>query len=136
MIRIGALALLAGCGGAIGVVLEGGEKLNPTREGKATPVNVSLFQLKSDTAFGRADFEDLWRRDAETLKDDRLEKIEKTLFPGQELKFEIKKKDGAWFIGVFGAFSDPSKGPWKYLVSLEKESEVRLRLDEHRIEKK
>ncbi len=57
--------------------------LNPIATGRASPVVVRVFELKSDAEFSAADFYALYEREKETLGSSLLSRQEYVLKPGQ-----------------------------------------------------
>src|SRR4051794_17029406 len=58
------------------------DRLNASA-GQGRPVQVRLYQLKSDARLQSAKFEDVWQNDAATLATDLVKVDEYTLFPGE-----------------------------------------------------
>lgn len=68
------LTLLAvtGCSRTATLQLRGTAPLNLNEAGESTPVDVRIYQLKSDAGFRKAAFEKLWTKDKETLGEELL----------------------------------------------------------------
>src|SRR5215212_9665465 len=58
------------------------DRLNASA-GQGRPVQVRLYQLKSDARLQSAKFEDVWQNDVATLATDLVKVDEYTLFPGE-----------------------------------------------------
>jgi type VI secretion system VasD/TssJ family lipoprotein len=65
-------ALLAGCSRTATLQFHGTAPLNLNEAGESTPVDVRIYQLRSDKAFRKAAFEKLWTKHKEALGDDML----------------------------------------------------------------
>lgn len=63
---------MAGCSRTATLQLRGTAPLNLNENGESTPVDVRIYQLKSDARFRKAVFEKLWTKDADALGDDLL----------------------------------------------------------------
>lgn len=67
-----AAIVIAGCSRTATLQLRGMAPLNLNETGESTPVDVRIYQLKSDARFRKAAFEKLWTKDEEALGDERL----------------------------------------------------------------
>ena len=106
------IAALTGCGSAapkpspIEGQLIAGAGVNPDAAGRASPVQVRLYQLKADSQFAAADFMALYRTDESALGEDLLAKDEFTLRPGDETPYAGEIDHETRFIGAFAGFRD------------------------------
>lgn len=106
------LAALAftGCSRTATLQLRGTAPLNLNEAGESTPVDVRIYQLKSDAHFRKAAFEKLWTKDKETLGDDLLaERKTVSVLPGgagePTAKVELGElATGTNFIGVMAMY--------------------------------
>lgn len=119
-----ALSLLSACGSAppkptvIDAAVEAAADLNPDSRGRASPVVVRLFELKSDAAFNRADFFSLWDREAQTLGADQLAREELQLRPGERKRFERALQPDTRHVAVIAAFRDLERARWRGSVAV------------------
>jgi type VI secretion system VasD/TssJ family lipoprotein len=67
-----AAVMVTGCSRTATLQLRGTAPLNLNEAGESTPVDVRIYQLRSDKAFRKAAFEKLWTKDKEALGDDLL----------------------------------------------------------------
>jgi type VI secretion system VasD/TssJ family lipoprotein len=74
----------------VGVSVIASPRINPTELGCPRPVQLRIYQLKQETRMLNASFEDIWKKDKETLADDFVNVTETTVYPDsrQEVKFE------------------------------------------------
>jgi type VI secretion system protein VasD len=80
--------------------------INPDENKRSSPVFVRLYELKSPTVFQKADFIDLYERDAVILGADFVNKqVLKPLPPGVNRTDNFVLKNGATTIGLYVEFS-------------------------------
>ncbi|MBS0543086.1 MAG: type VI secretion system lipoprotein TssJ [Proteobacteria bacterium] len=118
------LSLLSACGSAqpkptvIEAAVEAAGDLNPDSRGRASPVVVRLFELKSDAAFNRADFFSLWDRETQTLGADQLAREELQLRPGEHKSFERTLQPDTRHVAVIAAFRDLERARWRCAITV------------------
>lgn len=110
--------LLAGCAAkpvetGLSVVLAAGPDTNPDARGRASPLAVRLYVLRSTAAFEGADFFSLYERDAATLGPEMLRRDELLLRPGEGQTLALKLPPEARAIGVVAAFRDLDRARWR-----------------------
>ncbi len=99
--------------------------VNPNDLGEPTPVDLKVYQLKSETEFTRASFDDLWT-DAKGALVDSLSGAEKVIScaPGdgveQPIELDIKLDAGVEFIGLMGCFQGRREGAERRKLCLAK----------------
>jgi type VI secretion system protein VasD len=91
----------------------GGADQNPDRAGQPATVAVKLFQLKSNTAFERADVFALIEREQQTLGADGLGSEQFVIRPGETRTVTRELKPGAQFIGTVVLFRDIDRARWR-----------------------
>lgn len=110
------------------IVLQGtlvaSEDSNPNREGRASPVTVVIYQLKSAEAFSSGDFFNLYQADSGMLGADLIQRTDMQIQPGQSLEIASKFDPETNYIGVLAAFRDIDSAQWRAVVAL---PEKRLR---------
>lgn len=87
--------------------------LNPDQTGRASPVVVRVFELKSDAEFTAADFYALYEREKETLGSSLLSRQEYVLRPGQKDELWLPVPRNTAYIGVIAAFRDIRSAKWR-----------------------
>ncbi len=80
--------------------------LNPDPTGRASPVVVRVFELKSDAEFAAADFYALYEREKETLGSSLLSRQEYVLKPGEQNELWLPVPRDTAYLGVVAAFRD------------------------------
>jgi type VI secretion system protein VasD len=96
----------------VGVSVISSPRINPTECGDPRPVQVRIYQLKTDTLLQNASFNDIWKNDKDTLKDDLVKVEEFSVFPDarQEIKFE--RDPSALIIAGVALFRAPKGRSW------------------------
>jgi type VI secretion system protein VasD len=90
--------------------------LNPDATGRASPVVVRVFELKSDAEFAAADFLALYERERETLGSSLLSRQEYVLKPGERNELWLPVPRDTAYIGVVAAFRDIRGTKWRTVV--------------------
>lgn len=117
-------SLLSGCGAAppkptvIAAAVQAAADLNPDSRGRASPVVVRMFELKSDASFNSADFFSLWDRETQTLGADQLAREELQLRPGEQRSFERTLQPDTRHIAVIAAFRDLERARWRSTLTV------------------
>ncbi|GGY36746.1 type VI secretion system lipoprotein TssJ [Pseudoduganella albidiflava] len=91
---------------------------NPDAGGRASPVVVRLFELKTLAAFEKADFFSLFEKGRETLGADLLADEEFVLQPGESRRFERRLQDGALHVAVVAGFRDLDRSAWRGSIAV------------------
>ena len=86
--------------------------INPNPAGEARPVQVRIYQLKTDTRFQNASFEEIWKKDADTLKDDLVKVDELPIYPNTRTQVKFERDEAAQFMIVAGLFREPKGKSW------------------------
>lgn len=86
--------------------------INPTIEGEPRPVQLRLYQLKSDTAFLNASFEQIWQDDKTALADSLVKAEEMSVYPNTRVAFKFERNDAAQFLTAAALFREPKGRTW------------------------
>lgn len=131
-----AALLAAGCASSppvptrISGTLQAAADINPDARGRASPLVVKVYELKSPTAFERADFFSLFDRDRETLAAELAAVEEFQMLPGSSRSFDKTLQPGTRYLGVLAAFRDLERSQWRATFVLPpKASKVTISLD-------
>ena len=116
-----AFAALAGCAGPpkplpptiVQIALSADSGVNPDARGRASPVVVRVFELKTLATFNAADFFSLWDREKETLGEDLVAREELQLRPGDQKKLDRTLPPETRHIGVIAAYRDLERAKWR-----------------------
>lgn len=88
------------------------ERSNALSGGEGRPVQLRVYQLKSDARMRTASFEDIWQNDAKTLEGEVVASEQHTLFPGEKKTITLQPKPDAAFLGVVALFREPQGKDW------------------------
>lgn len=95
---------------------EVGSDINPDDSSRPSPVFVRFYQLKSATAFDKADFIDIYERDTEIFGGDIINKqVLKPLLPGVDRTESFVLEPGAKMIAVYAEFSQYPGSTYKVI---------------------
>ena len=96
--------------------LQAATDVNPDGRGRASPLDVRLFELRSASAFEAADFFALYDRDQATLATDLLAREQVVVQPGESRSFTRQAKPETRFLGVIAAYRDLERAVWRASV--------------------
>ena len=86
--------------------------INPSERGEPRPVQVRIYQLKSDVGFLNSDFEEVWKKDAEVLGEDLVKAEEFPVYPDTRTEVKFERDDAAQFIVAAALFRNPTGKNW------------------------
>jgi len=93
--------------------------INPDDKSRPSPLFLRLYELKSTKQFQRANFIDLFERDAEVLGADMLAKQTlKRLKPGDERIDNLVLKPETRYVGVFAEFLQYKDAKFKIIIPI------------------
>lgn len=85
---------------------------NALSTGEGRPVQLQIFQLKSDARLRTASFEDIWQGSAKTLEGELVSSEQHTLFPGEKKTIAVAPKPDAAYVAVVALFREPQGKDW------------------------
>ena len=94
------------------VTIAASPQVNAGPDGRGLPVQVRVYQLKSEAKLLNAFFEEMWKDDAKTLADDLVSKRELTAFPGQTEQFDLEQSPDARVLAAVALFREPRGKDW------------------------
>jgi type VI secretion system protein VasD len=100
------------------VTLQAGPDINPDIRGQPSALAVRLFELKSATLFGAADFFALYEREQATLAGDLLGSEQVILAPGATRTVSRTVQQDARFLGVIAAFRELDRSVWRAVAPI------------------
>ncbi len=123
----GAVVLLAGCGAAppkpvvtpVALSLVGAPDVNPDARGRASPVTVRVYALKTSGPFDGADFFSLYEKDQATLGAELVQREEMLLRPGESRKLEMTLPADAKALAFMAAYRDLDRARWREVRAVE-----------------
>ncbi|HIE5122444.1 type VI secretion system lipoprotein TssJ [Pseudomonas aeruginosa] len=98
--------------------LHAAPNLNPSAAGQAAPLRLRLYELKKDTAFGRADYFALTDNAQSTLGGDLVEQDEFLLRPGEERRIERTLDEQTRQLGFVAAYRDLDRATWRQVLAV------------------
>jgi len=119
----------------INVAIDIQMSVNPDSRGRASPVVMRLYEIKSLAAFNTADFFSIFDRDKETLGAELLAREEFQLRPGEKLRFDRQLQPETRYVGVIAAFRDLEHSEWRTALPItpRKTSAIAISLEERKI---
>ncbi|RZL61414.1 MAG: type VI secretion system lipoprotein TssJ [Variovorax sp.] len=117
-------ALMAGCATKpvvtpVALTLAAGADVNPDARGRASPLTVRVYALKTPGAFESADFFSLFEKDQATLGAEMVLREEALLRPGERKQLALTLPADAKAIGVMAAFRDLDRARWREVRAVE-----------------
>lgn len=94
------------------IVVAAGDQVNAGPDGKGLPVQVRLYQLKSEARLLNAFFEEIWKEDAKTLAEDLVSVREVTAFPGKSQEIELDQSPESRVLSAVALFREPRSRDW------------------------
>jgi type VI secretion system protein VasD len=130
--RLGILLCLVGAAGCsspppppkpittpVAMTLVAGADANPDARGRASPLTVRVYALKTSGAFESADFFSLFEKDQATLGAEMVQREEMLLRPGDSKKLEMTLAADIKAIGVMAAYRDLDRARWREVKVVE-----------------
>ncbi|CAJ0893423.1 hypothetical protein R20233_03738 [Ralstonia sp. LMG 32965] len=100
------------------LAIQAGDSLNPDDKGRASPVLVRLYELKTASTFEQADYYSLESNDRTVLMQDLLARDEFILRPGEFQDIERKLNPDAQALGFLVGYRDLGKATWRTVYKL------------------
>jgi type VI secretion system protein VasD len=97
----------------VAMTLVAGADANPDARGRASPLTVRVYALKTSGAFESADFFSLFEKDQATLGAEMAQREELLLRPGDSRKLEMTLAADVKAIGVMAAYRDLDRARWR-----------------------
>jgi type VI secretion system protein VasD len=88
-------------------------EVNPDSHGRASPIVVRVFELKSLSGFNAADFFTLYEKESEALGGDLVSKEELRMRPGDSVTLSHPLAPETKFVAALAAFRDLEKSRWR-----------------------
>lgn len=107
-------------------IIQAQDDLNPSPDGRSSPLRISIFQLRKVDKFKDADFFALYDDARAVLGGDMIEREDLTLKPGDVRKYEREVDPETRYIGVIGAYRDINQAKWSGYVEMPEKSLLKL----------
>lgn len=125
------LSLVSGCANKspyLQVNIQSANFINPNIYQQASPVVITLYQLKEQTNFTQMNFFVLSTHTQNGLGGDLMDKQEIEIQPGQQIEQRINVMSGANYVGVIAAFRNPDVMNWRAIKKITYGKNVKLRI--------
>lgn len=100
--------------------------LNPSATQRPSPLVMRIYELRSDTAFSRADFIALYQAEQATIGADLVLKDEFMLTPGESRAYQRTLSIETRYLAVFGAYRNVERAVWRAIVPVPPGKALRL----------
>ncbi len=109
--------------------------VNPDASGRPSPVIVRIYELRSVTAFNKADFFSLYERDKEQLGPELIARDELPLRPGGSPQAITTLRTDTRYLGVIAAFRDIERARWRAStpILVNQTTRMEIKLDRNEI---
>jgi len=91
-------------------------EVNPDPSGRASPVVVVVYELRSVSAFNSTDFFSLYDNSDTVLAKDLQRREAFQLTPGESRELKMEFQPGSHFLGVIAAFRNLENAQWRASV--------------------
>lgn len=91
----------------------GADNINPNEQDRPRPVVVKLYQLLNDMKMVNARYDEILKKDAETLGDDMLKVDEVEVYPNDLVEVRFERIPEASVLAGCAMFHDPKGHSWK-----------------------
>ncbi len=112
------------------LAIQAGADINPDSEGRASPVVLRVYQLRTDAEFTGAQFFALYDNEKAALGAALVSRDEFTVLPGQQDQRPYPIAPDTRFLGVLAAFRDPAAG-WRTLAPVPVKRVKNIVKDQH-----
>lgn len=96
----------------VGMTIIASPKINPEEDGSPRPVQLRLYQLKTDTRLLNASFDQIWKDDKATLQDDLVKVDEFPVYPDTRTEVKFERDQNALFVVGVALFRSPKGRNW------------------------
>lgn len=100
------------------LMIEAAAGLNPDSQGRASPILLRIYELRSDIVFQDADYFSLQNADKATLGTDLLAVDQFILRPGETRTIRRKSHPETSAIGVFAGYQDLPNATWRAVYKM------------------
>ncbi len=106
------------------IAIDAASGLNPDDKGRAAPILLKVYELRSESAFQEADFFSLQNADKATLSGDLLTVDQFILRPGETRSIRRKSHPESKAIGIFAGYRDLPNATWRAVYRIPQAPEV------------
>lgn len=92
--------------------------INRASNGDARPVQLRIYQLASDISLQNASFDDVWKKDTETLGKDIVKEEQFAVYPNTRTELSFERDDKANNLAAVALFRVPRGRSWYAVFDL------------------
>lgn len=100
--------------------------LNPSATQRPSPLVLRIYELRSDTAFSKADFIALYQQEQATIGSDLVLKDEFVVAPGETRPYERTLSIETRWLAVFGAYRNVERAVWRAITAVPPGRQLKL----------
>jgi type VI secretion system protein VasD len=100
--------------------------LNPSATQRPSPLVLRIYELRSDTAFTKADFIALYQQEQATIGSDLVLKDEFVVAPGETRPYERTLSIETRWLAVFGAYRNVERAVWRAITAVPPGKQLKL----------
>ncbi len=115
------------------MIIETSPDTNPDASGRASPVVVRVYQLRTDASFRAAEFFPLFDDDEAVLGEGLLSRDEYVLAPSESKTIEVSVSPETRFVGAIAAFRSIRDAQWRSIVAASPGGGLRISVERARI---
>ncbi len=112
------IVLLNACVPRLTIEANSNNTINPDESGNALPVLIKIVQLRDQTSFNAASFDDLWMNQQAVLGDSLLSEDEMTVLPNSQKTLRINYLKHAKYIGFIAIFRTHQHNSWRSIEKI------------------
>ena len=102
--------------------------LNPSPTQRPSPLVLRIYELRSDTAFNKADFIALYQAEQATIGADLVLKDEFVLAPGETRPYQRTLSIETRWLAVFGAYRNVERAVWRAIAPVPAGKSLQLQI--------
>lgn len=102
----------------IQITANSAQDLNPTPQGRPSPVVVTFYQLKDPTKFKKINYQQLAADKTEIFGDSLLDSTQVEMRPHQQLTKNISLWPETRYLGITAAYRNIANAKWKLVTSI------------------
>ena len=102
----------------VGITVIASPRINPDPSGEARPVQLRLYQLKTDSRLLPASFDDIWQDDKKTLHDDLVKVDQFPVYPDSRTEVKFERDGSALFVAAVALFRNATGRSWYTVFEL------------------
>ena len=92
--------------------------VNPDNQKRPAPIVVTIYELKTGSAFAAADYFSLQDKDKTVLADDLVRRDQFQLRPGEKKSIQRKIDPASTKLGILAAYRDLPNSVWRVVYTL------------------